>query len=70
MGMISGSGLIKAVGFEGGRGDVGTLRIQFHDAIINFSDVPYSVYRGLVVAKDKSHYYLKHIYGAFSYKKL
>ena len=70
MGVIRGSSLIKAVGFSGGPGDVGTLRIRFYDAEIDFSGVPYSVFRGLVVAKDKSAHYLKHIYGAYKYQKL
>ena len=70
MGQVSGSSLVKAVGFDGGPGDIGTLRIRFKDATIDFQKVPYSIYRGLALAKDHSAYYLRYIYGAYKYAKL
>lgn len=71
MGSIRGSSLVKAVGFRGELGSTDTLRIQFSDgAVIDFKNVPYSIYRGLVLSKDPSAYYHKHIHGKFDYKKL
>jgi hypothetical protein len=69
MGRVSGSSLVLAVGFSRGPGEAGTLRIKFPDATIDFDRVPYAVYRGLVMSKDKSHYYLRAIYGNFKYNK-
>jgi len=70
MGRVSGSSLVKQVGFAGGPGEKSTLRMKFHDATLDFFKVPYLVYRGLVLAKDHSAYYLKNIHGKFDYKKL
>jgi len=70
MGRVSGSSLLKQVGFAGGPGDNSTLRIKFHDATLDFFKVPYLIYRGLALAKDHSSYYLKNINGKFDYKKL
>lgn len=70
MGLLRGSSFLKAVGFSDGPGSIGSLRIRFDDATIEFRKVPYSVYRGLVVAKDHSAYYFKHIYGQYDYKKV
>ena len=70
MGRFSGSSLVKQVGFAGGPGEKNTLRIKFYDATLDFFKVPYLIYRGLVLAKDHSGYYLKNIHGKFDYKKL
>ena len=70
MGKVSGSSLVLAVGFSGGPGDIGTLRIRFKDATIDFQKVPYSTYRGFVLAKDHSAYFLRYIYGVYKYTKL
>jgi hypothetical protein len=70
MGTISGSSLIKAVGFSGLAGDNATLRIQFDDALLDFARVPFSVFKTLVRSKDPSHFYLRNIYGVYSYDKL
>jgi len=70
MGKVSGSSLVKSVGFDGGPGDIGTLRIRLNNATIDFKKVPYSVYRGLVLAKDHSQFYLSRIHGKYDYKKI
>ena len=70
MGRVSGSSLVKQVGFAAGPGEKATLRIKFYDATLDFSKVPYLIYRGLVLAKDHSAYYLKNIHGKFDYKKI
>jgi hypothetical protein len=70
MGTIRGSGLIKAVGFSGAAGDNATLRIQFDDALLDFALVPFAIFKALVRSKDPAHFYLRNIYGAYSYKKL
>ena len=70
MGRVSGSSLMKQVGFAGGPGEKSTLRIEFYDAEVDFFKVPYLVYRGLVLAKDHSAYYLKNVHGKFDYKKI
>lgn len=70
MGTISGSSLIKAVGFSGAAGDTATLRIQFDDALLDFTKVPFAIFKALVRSKDSAHFYLRHIYGAYSYTKL
>jgi hypothetical protein len=70
MGTIHSSSLIKAVGFSGAAGDTATLRIQFDDALLDFAKVPFSVFKALVRSKDPAHFYLRNIYGAYSYEKL
>jgi KTSC domain len=71
MGSIKSSSLIKQIGFAGGPGDTTTLRIKFSDgAIIDFDKVPYRVFRGLVLAKNISGYYLSHVHGKFEYQKI
>jgi hypothetical protein len=70
MGTIRGSTFIKAVGFSGVAGDSATLRIQFDDAILDFARVLFSVFKALVRSKDPAHFYLRNIYGAYSYEKL
>ena len=70
MGKVSGSSLVKAVGFSGGLGEIGTLRIRFDDTTIDFFKVPYVAYRGLVLSRDPAQHYLKNIYGQYDYKKL
>jgi hypothetical protein len=71
MGKVSGSSLVKLVGFDGGPGEKSILRIKFSDgATIDFRKVPYSVYRGLVLAKDHSAYYLKHVHSKFDYNRV
>jgi hypothetical protein len=70
MGTILGSSFIKAVGFSGAAGDTATLRIRFDDATIDFSKVPFAVFKKLVRSKDPAHFYLRNIYGAFHYQKI
>ena len=70
MGSINSSSLIKSVGFAGGPGEVGTLRIRFKDAVIDFYRVPYKIYRALVLARDHSANYLKNVHGRFDYNKV
>ena len=70
MGRVSGSSLLKQVGFAGGPGEVGTLRIRFKDAVIDFYRVPYKIYRALVLARDHSANYLKNVHGRFDYNKV
>ncbi len=45
MGSITGSSFIKAVGFNGAAGDTATLRIQFDDALLDFSRVPFTIFK-------------------------
>jgi hypothetical protein len=69
MGKVSGSSILRAVGFGGSKDDVATLRIKFSDGVtLDFVSVPYSVFKGLVTATDKSTYYHKLIYGKFKYR--
>jgi hypothetical protein len=70
LGVVRGSSFIKAVGFSGSPGEVGILRIRFDDATLDFENVPYRTYRGLVVAKEHTQFYLKNIHGQFDYKKI
>lgn len=70
MGTISDSNFIKAVGFSGVAGDTATLRIRFDDAIIDFSKVPFTVFKKLVRSKDPAHFSLRNIHGAYSYEKV
>jgi hypothetical protein len=70
MGIVRGSGLIKAVGFSGAASDDATLRIQFDDATLDFAQVPFSIFKTLVRSKDPAHFYLRNIYGAYSYEKI
>lgn len=70
MGTISSSNFIQAVGFSGSAGDTAALRIRFDDATIDFSKVPYTVFKKLVRSKDPAHFYLQNIYGAFQYQRL
>jgi hypothetical protein len=71
MGSITGSSFIKSVGFSGAAGENGTLRIQFDDATIDFGNVPFFIFKGLVRSgKDAAHFYLRRIYGAYPYTKL
>jgi hypothetical protein len=70
MGSISGSSFIKAVGFSGAAGDNATLRIQFDDALLDFSRVPFTIFKALVRSKDPAHFYLRNIHGAYSYQKI
>lgn len=71
MGSFRNSSLIKSVGFSCAAGDTGTLRIQCDDALIDFAQVPWSVFKGLVRSgKNASHFYLRNIYGAYSYQKI
>jgi hypothetical protein len=51
-------------------GDTATLRIRFDDAIIDFSKVPFTVFKKLVRSKDPAHFYLRNIHGAYSYEKV
>ncbi len=70
-GSIPGSTFVKAAGFSGGPDDVGTLRIQFDDAILDFFHVPWFVFKGLIRnGKDAAHFYLRRIYGAYPYSKV
>ena len=70
MGTIPGSSFIKAVGFSGVSGDDATLRIQFHDALLDFAKVPFAIFKALVRSKEPSHIYLRNIYGAYSHTKI
>jgi hypothetical protein len=71
MGSISGSSLLNQVGFDGGPGSIGVLRIKFSDgAVIDFKDVSYRIYKNLVMAADHSAYYHKHIHSKYSYEKI
>jgi len=71
MGKVTGSSILRAVGFGGSKDDVATLRIKFSDGVtLAFFSVPFDVFKGLVRAKDKSEYYHKTIYGKFKYRKV
>ena len=70
LGVVRGSSFFKAVGFSGSPGEVGTMRIRFDDAILDFENVSYRVFRGLASSKDPSGYYFKNIYGRFDYEKI
>jgi hypothetical protein len=61
MGTISGSSLIKAVGFSGAAGDNVTLRIQ---SVMPWSTTPGSPleFSNLVRSKNPSNFYLRNIY--------
>jgi hypothetical protein len=69
MGTVN-SSFLKAIGFSGAPGKDGTLRIQFKDATLDFFDVPYHLYRGLVLSKDPSGFYFTHIAGEYEYSKV
>jgi hypothetical protein len=51
-------------------GDTAILRIQFDDALLDFAKVPFSIFKALVRSKDPAHFYLRNIYGAYSYQKI
>ncbi|PYS62955.1 MAG: hypothetical protein DMF76_07725 [Acidobacteria bacterium] len=51
LGTVTGSSLIKKVGFLGSQASQGTLRIEFYDTTLDFQKVPYQILRGLVTAK-------------------
>jgi KTSC domain len=70
MGTIAGSSFIKAVGFSGLAGDTATLRIRFDDATIDFSKVPFAVFKKLVRSKEPAQFYLQNIYGTYPYEKI
>ena len=70
LGTIAGSNFIKAVGFSGVVGDTAALRIRFDDATIDFSKVPFAVFKKLVRSKDPAHFYLRNIFVAYSYEKV
>jgi KTSC domain len=70
MGSIHGSTFIKAAGISGAAGDSATLRIQFDDALLDFAQVPFAIFKSLVRNKDRAHFYLRNIQGAYSYKTL
>jgi hypothetical protein len=70
MGTIRGSTFIKAVGFSGASGDNATLCILFDDALLDFAQVPFFIFKALVRSKDPAHFYLRNIYGAYSYTRI
>jgi hypothetical protein len=51
MGTIFGSTFIKAAGFSGTAGNTATLRIQFDDATIDFSKVPFTILNAWLAAR-------------------
>jgi hypothetical protein len=67
---IRGSSFVKGAGFTGLAGDNATLRIKFDDATIDFFRVPYLVFKALIRSRDPAHYYLRNIYGMYSYSKV
>lgn len=69
MGQVENSSLVKQVGFSAGPGERGTLRITFHDAVIDFRNVSYAIYKGLVTARDHSAYYHRYVHGKYEYEK-
>ena len=65
MGTVN-SASIKAIGFSGGKGEKGTLRIQFSDGkTVNYTDVAYSLYKRLVFSHSPGKFYNEEIRGRF-----
>jgi len=53
MGTIRGSSLIEVVGFSGGPGESGTLRVKYaaDGATFDYMEVPYSIFRKLATMR-------------------
>ncbi len=62
---VSGSSLVKSVGFENG-----ILRIRFHDTALLFLNVSERIYRGLLNSDDPGGYYHRHIHGRYKFKEV
>jgi hypothetical protein len=60
---LSGSSLVKSVGFENG-----VLRIRFHDTVLRFLNVSERIYQGLLNSDDPGGYYQRYIHGRFRYQ--
>ena len=60
---VSGSSLVKSVGFENG-----VLRIRFHGLALRFSNVSERIYRGLLNSDDPGRYYQRYVHGQFRYQ--
>lgn len=59
---------LSAVGYDASDG---TLEVEFHGGrIYQYSDVPASVYRGLLDAPSKGSYFHAHIRNAYPYRRL
>lgn len=57
---------IASVGYENG-----TLYIRFHSGgLYSYSDVPASVYQGLMSAPSKGRYFHAHIRGQYNYRHI
>ena len=62
------SSTIAAVGYDASDG---TLEVEFHGGgTYQYSDVPASVYRGLVGAPSKGSYFHAHIRTTYPYRRL
>jgi len=71
MGKITGSSILHSVGFSGEKDDTATLRIKYRNGhVIDVLEVPYSIFKGLVTAKDKSDYYHRNIHKKFKYQNV
>ena len=55
------SSLISKLGFSGGPGETGTLRVEYKDgAVFDYSKVLYSVFRRLVTMKHPGTWWTAH----------
>jgi KTSC domain len=62
---VSGSSLVKSVGWENGK-----LRIRFDDATLMFANVSERIYQGLLNSDEPGQYYQRYVYGRYEYKSV
>lgn len=67
MGTMPRSSSLARVGFDGEKdGPPGTLRVEFKDgSTVDHANVPYAVYRGLVLSRSAGQYYNEKIRNKF-----
>lgn len=59
---------ISSIGYDK---DSSTLEIEFHSgAIYQYFDVNVNIYKGIMEAGSKGHYFAQHIKGYFRYVKV
>jgi len=71
MGTIRGSSLIEVVGFSGGPGESGTLRVKYaaDGAVFDYFNVPYQIFRKIVTLKSPGKFWLL-VRDSYKFKEL
>lgn len=64
------SDAIQSIGFDGGPGEHGILKVRFADGgeVLEYFDVPYSLYRKFLNAGSHGRFYNEHVRGRFKPK--